>query len=125
MDKIILKHFYQRFPTEESCLDYLEKIHWPDGRVCPHCGSVKSYKFKNGTLFKCADCKKQFSAKVGTIFSGSHIKLQDWFLAVHLLTSHKKGISSVYLAGELEVTQKTAWFMLQRIRYAMNYGTLD
>jgi transposase-like protein len=125
MDNLTLKSFYQLFPNEETCLGYLEKMRWPNGRVCPHCGSAKSYKFKNGKLFKCADCKRQFTSKVGTIFTDSHIKLQDWFLAIYLLTSQKKGISSIRLAEYLEVTQKTAWFMLYRIRYAMEYGVDD
>lgn len=125
MDELRLKNFYQKFPTEEACLEYLEKMRWPETRACPHCGSVKTYKFKNGKLFKCGDCRKQFTAKVGTIFTDSHIKLQDWFLAIYLLTSLKKGISSIRMAEYLGVTQKTAWFMLQRIRYAMDYGTID
>jgi transposase-like protein len=132
MDKLALKNFYKRFPSEDVCVSYLAEVRWSNGRVCPHCGGLKSYEFtrkdKKGNtsrLYKCAECKNQFTAKVGTIFTDSHIPLQDWFLAVHLLTSHKKGVSSVYLANELEITQKTAWFMLQRIRYAMSYRTFD
>jgi transposase-like protein len=125
MDNLSLKAFYQKFPNEETCLIYLEQARWPQGRACPHCGSIKTYKFKNGKLFKCGECKKQFTAKVGTIFTDSHIKLQDWFLAVQLLVSHKKGVSSVYLSEQLGITQKTAWFMLQRIRHAMSYGSFD
>lgn len=126
MDELRLKNFYQRFPNEEACIEYLAQMRWPEQRACPHCGSVKTYSFKNGKkLFKCSDCHKQFSVKVGTIFTDSHIPLQTWFLAVYLLTTQKKGISSIRLAEYLEVTQKTAWFMLHRIRYAMNYGTFD
>lgn len=125
MENLNLKNFYKMFPTEQACLDYLESVRWPADRACPHCGSLKNYKFTSGKLFKCGDCKKQFSVKVGTIFTDSHVPLQDWFLAVYLLTSQKKGISSIRLAEYLNITQKTAWFMLQRIRYAMNYGTFD
>lgn len=125
MNELTLVNFYKQFPDEQACLDYLEQVRWPGERACPHCGSLKNYKFKSGKLFKCGDCKKQFSTKVGTIFTDSHVPLQKWFLAVFLLTSQKKGISSIRLAEYLEVTQKSAWFMLQRIRYAMNYGTFD
>ena len=125
MDNLELIDFFQRFPNEQACLDYLEAIRWPNDRACPHCGSLKNYKFKSGKLFKCGDCKKQFTAKVGTIFTDSHIPLQKWFLAVYLLTSQKKGISSIALAKHLKITQKSAWFMLQRIRYAMSYGTFE
>jgi transposase-like protein len=114
--------FKQSFPDEASCIAYLELQRWgKDGkhRYCPHCGSYTTYKFKDGKLYKCADCRKQFTVKVGTIFSDSHIPLWKWFYAVYLNTSLKKGISSVQLAKHLELTQKSAWFMLQRIRYSM------
>jgi hypothetical protein len=119
--------FYQQFPNEQACLEYLEAARWPNGRACPHCGSLMTYKFKDGKLFKCGEneCHKQFSAKVGTIFTDSHIPLQDWFLAVFILTSLKKGVSSIQLAKYLNITQKSSWFVLQRIRYAMEYGTFE
>ncbi len=124
MKGLNLTNFYKQFPDEQACLEYLEKVRWPSGRACPHCGSLKTYKFKNGKLFKCGEkeCRKQFTAKVGTIFSDSHIPLQKWFMAVYLLTSHKKGVSSITIAEHLDITQKSAWFVLQRIRYAMEYG---
>lgn len=124
MKELNLANFYKQFPDEKACLAYLEKMRWPQGVACPHCGSVKTYKFKDGLLFKCGEkeCRKQFTAKVGTIFTDTHIALQKWFLAIYLLTSRKKGTSSVQLAKDLEITQKSAWFMLQRIRYAMKYS---
>ncbi len=122
MKGLNLVNFYKEFPDEKSCLVYLEKTRWFNGRYCPHCGIVDTYKFKDGLLFKCKDCRKKFTAKVGTIFTDSHISLQKWFMAVYLLTSQKKGISSIRLAEYLDVTQKTAWFILHRIRYAMEYG---
>ena len=76
-------------------------------------------KFADGKLFKCGDCRKKFTVKVGTMFSDSHISLQKWFYGIYLNTSLKKGISSVQLAKYLGITQKTAWFMLQRIRYSV------
>jgi transposase-like protein len=117
--------FYEKFRDEQVCRDYLEEARWGDEIVCPHCGSYKTYKFTNGRLFKCGDCKKQFTVRVGTIFEDSKISLQKWFLAVYLATSLKKGVSSVQLSKYLGITQKTAWFMLQRIRYAIKSGTYD
>ena len=114
-----LLEFQQKFGSEEACLAYLEQSRWPKDRYCPHCGSLKTYKFADGRLFKCGDCRKQFTAKVGTIFSDSKIPLYKWFLAIYLATSLKKGISSVQLSKYIGVTQKTSWFMLQRIRFAL------
>jgi len=114
--------FQQQFPDEASCLTFLENQRWGEngtGRYCPHCGSVKTYKFVDGKLFKCGECRKKFTVKVGTMFSDSHILLQKWFYAIYLNTSLKKGISSIQLAKYLDITQKTAWFMLQRIRYSV------
>jgi len=125
MSELNLINFHQQFPDEQACLDYLESIRWGKDRACPHCGSLKNYKFKSGKLFKCGDCKKQFTAKVGTIFTDTHIPLKKWFMAIYLLTSRKKGTSSVQMSKDLKITQKSAWFMLQRIRYAMSYGTFD
>lgn len=77
--------------------------------------------------YKCADkdCDEQFNAKVGTIFEGSKVPLKKWFIAIYLLTSHKKGVSSHQLARDLKVTQKTAWFMLQRLRTALGNGSFE
>jgi transposase-like protein len=112
--------FQQQFPDEASCIAYLEEELWgKDGkdRFCPYCGSLRTYKFSNGKLYKCGDCRKQFTVKIGTIFEGTHIPLYKWFYAAYLNTSMKKGISSLQLAKYLEITQKSAWFMLQRIRH--------
>jgi transposase-like protein len=114
-----LLEFQQNFATEEACVLHLEESRWgKDGasRFCPHCGSYKTYKFKSGKLFKCGDCRKQFTAKIGTIFSESKIPLTKWYLAIYLSGSLKKGISSVQLSKYIGVTQKTSWFMLHRIR---------
>jgi len=114
-----LLSFQKQFPDEASCLGFLEEQRWgkdSTNRYCPHCGSLKTYKFTDGKLFKCGDCRKKFTALVGTMFSDSHVPLQKWLYAIYLNTSLKKGISSVQLARYLDVTQKTAWFMLQRIR---------
>jgi transposase-like protein len=108
----------QKFKTEKDCIDYLEFLRWPDGKVvCPHCNSNrKIHHIKTRNIYKCADCKKQFSVRIGTIFEESRIPLIKWFMAIWLISSHKKGISSCQLSKDIKVTQKTAWFMLHRIR---------
>jgi len=107
----------QHFSDEKVCLSHLESLRWPDGNpVCPHCGNEKAYRFKDGKRFKCSKCRKQFTAKVGTIFQGSNIPLSKWFAAIYLATSHKKGISSHQLAKDIEISQKSAWHVLHRIR---------
>jgi transposase-like protein len=106
------------FPDEQSAIDHLRAIRWKDGAFCPHCGSTKVYHFSDNKSHKCGDCRKRFSIKVGSIFEDSKIPLRKWFLAIWLITSHKKGISSVQLAKDIGVTQKSAWFVLHRLRYA-------
>lgn len=110
----------RHFDSEAKCAEYLAKKRWNGNPVCPKCGSKKVYTLKGKTQrYKCGGCREQFSVRVGTIFEASPIKLQTWFLAIYLVTAHKKGISSLQLGRDLNVTQKTAWFMLHRIRYAM------
>ncbi|WEK71014.1 MAG: IS1595 family transposase [Candidatus Chryseobacterium colombiense] len=111
----------QKFPTEEKCIEYLESIRWNGHIDCPHCGSTeKIYKFKDNRTYKCANCKRNFSVTKNTIFERSHIPLKKWFVAIYLFASHKKGISSHQLARDLDITQPNAWFLLHRIRFAMN-----
>ena len=108
------------FPTEDVCINHFRTLRWPEADKigCPHCGVVsKHYTLKNNT-HKCRDCLKKFSVRHGTIFEDSKISLMKWFEAIFLMTSHKKGISSMQLAKDVGVTQKTAWFMLHRIRNA-------
>lgn len=110
----------RHFDTEAKCAEYLAKKRWNGNPTCPKCGHGSVYELKGKTKrYKCAGCREQFSVRVGTIFEASPIKLQTWFLAIYLVTAHKKGISSLQLGRDLNVTQKTAWFMLHRIRYAM------
>jgi transposase-like protein len=112
--------FQNHFPDEATCIKELAKARWGDTVTCLHCGSSrKIYTIKQGKMFKCADCRKPFSVRVGTIFEDSALPLQKWFMALWLISSHKKGISSIQLGKDIGVTQKTAWFMLHRIRYAM------
>lgn len=106
------------FPDEQSCIDHFTAIKWAERKKCPHCGSEKIYHFSDKKTHKCGQCRKKFSIRVGTIFEDSKIPLQKWFMAIYLVTSHKKGISSIQLAKDIDVTQKTAWFMLHRLRHA-------
>lgn len=120
-----LLELIEYFRDEQTAVEYLSAKRWKDGIVCPHCGNDKVYIFSDNKRYKCSKCRQQFTAKVGTIFEDSKIQLRKWFVAVYLITSHKKGISSHQLAKDLKVTQKTAWFMLHRIRFALNQGSFE
>jgi transposase-like protein len=104
------------FKEEATCVAYYEQIRWGGNPVCPHCEHENPYRTTRG--FKCSnkDCHKKFTVRVGTIFECSNIKFRIWFAAIYLCTAHKKGISSVQLASDLGITQKTAWFVLHRVR---------
>ena len=105
----------QEFPDEQSCINHLEAIRWNDNVVSPFDHTSKVYVCK-GNKYKCKNSGKYFNVKTDTLFDNTKVKLQKWFLAIWLVTSHKKGISSMQLAKDIGTTQKTAWFMLQRIR---------
>lgn len=120
------------FHNEEAAYARLESIVWPNGPVCPHCGNAdpeRVYKIEGKTarlgLRACAECRQQFTVKVGTVFESSHIPLHKWFQAAHLMASSKKGISAHQLHRTLKVTYKTAWFMAHRLREAMRDGDLS
>lgn len=113
------------FQDPEAAREYLEAIRWANGVVCPHCGVIdKFYKLTGDAhrpgLYKCADCREQFSVTVGTVFESSKIKLHIWMQACHLMSASKKGVSAKQLERMLGVSYKTAWFMGHRIREAMN-----
>jgi transposase-like protein len=105
-------------PNEQAAIDHFTAIRWKNGAYCPECGSTRIYHFSDQRTHKCGDCRKRFSIKVGTIFEDSKIELRKWLMAVWLITSHKKGVASTTLARDIGVTQKTAWFMLHRLRHA-------
>jgi transposase-like protein len=117
------------FHNEKAAYTYVEARVWPDGPVCPHCGGVerispmKGQSTRIGT-YKCYQCRKPFTVKVGTIFESSHVPLRLWLQAMFLMASSKKGISANQLHRTLGVTLKTAWFMAHRIREAMRDGEL-
>lgn len=113
------------FSDPDAARDYLEKLRWPDGKpVCPHCAThgrstrIRGKSARPG-LWKCGACRKQFTVTVGTIFHASHVGLNVWLLAFHLLCSSKKGFSALQLSRNLGVSLKTAWHMAHRIRFAM------
>jgi transposase-like protein len=105
------------FPTEEAAIDYLAKILWPDGPICPFCKS-KKYSIRKDTSLFCADCRKSYTIRTNTIFHRSHIPLNKWIYAMYLLVTSRKGVSSLQLSKEIGITQKSAWYLLQRIRTA-------
>lgn len=114
MDNIV--RFIQKFSNEEECIKLLIESVYPDGIECPFCGSKHIIKFKDNKRFKCSICRKQFSYRKGTFMENSNVEITKWFVALYLCLSNKKGISSYQLSEYIEVTQSTAWFMLQRIR---------
>lgn len=108
------------FSDEQSCIDYLTQLRWKNGVVSPFDSLSKVYKCKDNR-YKCKNTGKYFNVRTKTIFEGSKISLQNWFIAIFLYTSHKRGISSYQLAKDLAITQKSAWFILQRLRYATEH----
>lgn len=115
-------------PTDEACREYLEGVIWGGVPTCPHCGSQHSYTLKTKGVFKgnykCVDCQQRYNVKDGTMFEGTHIPLTKWFIAIYIFSMHKKGISSYQLASDLGITQKSAWYLLHRIRFAFKVDTL-
>lgn len=116
-----LKELIASSPDEMTCRSYVEQMRWGAEPFCPHCSSTKPYRLKDGRTFRCSDskCRKDFTVTVGTIFENSKVKLSTWLAAVYIIGGHKKGISSIQLGKDLGVTQKTAWFILHRIRFIM------
>lgn len=111
-----------RFSDEASCIAYLEQLRWDGKPVCPHCGCGKVYRIASlKQPYKCGDknCLKKFSVKIGLVFEASHIPLPKWFLDIYLNSAHSKGINSLQLSRDLNITQKSAWHMLMRIREMM------
>lgn len=117
-----------KFHNEEAAFDFIESLLWPNGPICPHCGSrEKIGKLRGKTtragLYKCYSCKKPFTVRIGTIFEDSHVPLRIWLQAMYLMAQSKKGISSNQLHRALGITLKSAWFLSHRIREAMRLGS--
>lgn len=106
------------FPNEKSCHQYLAHQRWEGDISCPHCSHEEYYVFADGIRYKCKKCNRKFTAKTDTFMENSNVETVKWIMAMYLVMN-KKGISSIQLGKDIGVTQKTAWFMLQRIRWAL------
>jgi transposase-like protein len=129
-----LKTIAQHFSDPDAARLFLESQRWPDGAICPFCGLIgEAYRLKpkensktpvRPGVWKCGGCRKQFTVTVGTIFEDSHIPLNTWLMAIHLVCASKKGMSAHQLHRMLGITYKSAWFMVHRLRYAMRQSDL-
>lgn len=114
--------FFKQFPDEDTCEKYIQAARWPRGTNCPFCGNYHIYRLEAQKRFKCSKCRKQFTVRTGSVLAESKVPLQKWLMAVWLLTSHPKGLSSIQMGKTLGVSQKTAWFLAHRIREAFKGG---
>lgn len=112
-----LPQLYAAFSDNQVALDHFKTIRWSNGEFCPYCGHDKIYTLK-ANRYQCAQCRSSFSILVGTIFENTKLPLRVWFGAIWLLTNHPNGIASTTLAKDLGITQKSAWFLLHRLRHA-------
>lgn len=115
----------KHFSDEQVCIDTVARMRWPEGPACPACGHKEHYYLKTQKRWKCKDCNKQFSVKLGTIFEDSPIGLDKWLLTLWMIANCKNGVSSYEIHRAIGVTQKSAWFMLHRIRAAMKSGSIE
>ena len=116
----------EMFPTEESAVKWFEEMLWPDGRKCGHCGSEETSPAKHKKMpYWCKSCRSFFSVRTGTVLGNSKLPLRKWVFALYLFTTNLKGVSSMRLHRELDITQKTAWFMLHRLRESWKVSGLD
>ena len=119
---------FQRFPDHESCIEHLERVRWPHAPTCPLCGAMNVARKADGSRigrWNCHGCKSSFNVLSGTIFEKTRIELQKWFLAISLIINAENSISSYQLSRDLDLNQKTAWYMAMRIRKAMvDHGDL-
>lgn len=113
--------FFKLYPDEKAAIEYLEGRRWSNGVVCPSCESERTSRQKDYRYHQCKDCRKKFTIRTGTIFERSHIPLEKWLFTMYILQTARKGISSLQLSKEIGITQKSAWFMLHRLREACNF----
>jgi len=104
------------FKDESTCINYLARSRWGETACCPHCGNTKAWKTNRGYTCAAKECGKKFTVTTGTIFENTKLSLRLWFATIYVCTAHKKGISSLQLSRDLNITQKTAWFLLHRVR---------
>lgn len=119
-----LQEAIRYFKDEQTCIDAIAELRWPNGPVCPKCGHNEHYYLATQRRWKCKQCKKQFSVKVGTIFEDSAIPLEKWLIALWMLVNCRNGISSYEVGRALGMTQKSAWFVLHRLRLALQTKSL-
>ncbi|HUL32539.1 MAG TPA: IS1595 family transposase [Candidatus Eisenbacteria bacterium] len=120
-----LQQAIKHFADEQVCIDTVAALRWPDGPVCPKCGHSEHYYLATQKRWKCKKCSKQFSVKVGTIFEDSPIGLDKWLTALWMLVNCKNGISSYEVGRDLGITQKSAWFVLHRLRLALQNNSVN
>ena len=120
-----LQSAIQYFSDEQTCIDTIASLRWPDAKpTCPACGKQDHYYLATQKRWKCKECWKQFSVKLGTIFEDSPISLDKWLTALWMLVNCKNGISSYEISKTIGITQKSAWFVLHRLRYALSTGSI-
>lgn len=120
-----LRDAIRYFANEDNCIRVVAEMRWPHGPSCPACGHMQHYWLETQKRWKCKECWKQFSVKVGTIFEDSPIPLDKWLVALWMLVNCKNGVSSYEVARDLGITQKSAWFVLHRLRLALQGGSID
>jgi transposase-like protein len=120
-----LQEAIKYFSDEQVCIDEIAALRWPNGPVCPKCGGKDHYYLAKQRRWKCKECYKQFSVKVGTIFEDSAISLDKWLAALWMLVNCKNGISSYEVGRDLGITQKSAWFVMHRLRLALQHGSME
>ena len=113
------------FSNQDVCIEFVARLRWPDGPECPRCGSPAYSFLSTRRTWKCKDCNKQYSVKLGTIFEDSPLGLDKWLTAMWMIANSKNGVSSHEMGRSLGITQKSGWFLLHRIRLAMQTGTFE
>jgi transposase-like protein len=119
-----LQQVIQHFSDEQVCIDAVAKMRWPHGAKCPACSAKEPYYLKTQKRWKCRDCRRQFSVKLGTIFEDSPIPLQKWLPALWMLVNCRNGVSSYEIGRDLGISQKAAWFVLHRLRLVLQQGSI-
>ena len=114
----------RHYSDEQVCIDTVARLRWPNGPECPACGHKEHYYLATQKRWKCKECYKQFTVKLGTIFEDSPIKLDKWLTALWMLVNCKNGVSSYEVAKAIGITQKSAWFVLHRLRFALQTGSI-
>lgn len=126
-ETVSLYQFFQRFPNEETARQYFENNRWAGEVSCPHCGSLSVAPVKNmkPMPYRCRDCRQHFSVRTGTVLAESRLPLHKWLMAIYMMTTARKGIPSTQMARELGITQKSAWFLAQRICVSLRQKPLN